>query len=73
MGSALMMRTNKLSQIVHDLTPLLGVPMTIKMRTGLDEKKPIAHHLVKNIQKWVHQDGCNVAAVMIHGRSRQQR
>jgi hypothetical protein len=44
----------------------------LQMRTGWDEKKPIAHTIVPQIQKWSH-DGCNISAVMIHGRSRLQR
>ena len=45
-------------------------PITLKMRTGWDEKQPIAHKLVPKIQSW-QVDG--LAAIMIHGRSRLQR
>mmetsp|Transcript_6671 Transcript_6671/g.10415 ORF Transcript_6671/g.10415 Transcript_6671/m.10415 type:complete len:242 (-) Transcript_6671:9-734(-) len=48
----------------------LSCPITVKMRTGWDTNKPIAHHLVSKIQSW-GIDG--LAAIMIHGRSRLQR
>jgi len=74
MGSALMTRSNKLAEVVKSMTKMLGgIPMTIKMRTGIDEKKPIADQTMANIQKLVHEQKCYVAAVMIHGRSKQQR
>lgn len=75
MGSSLMQRVPKLRGIVRGMTKILGpnMPLTIKMRTGWDEKKPHAHNLVSQIQTWVAKEHCNVAAVMVHGRSRQQR
>jgi tRNA-dihydrouridine synthase 3 len=45
--------------------------MTIKMRTGWETDKPIAHKLVKGIRSWGLEK--DVSAVMIHGRSRLQR
>eukprot|EP00560_Eucampia_antarctica_P009055 CAMPEP_0197828308 /NCGR_PEP_ID=MMETSP1437-20131217/4897_1 /TAXON_ID=49252 ORGANISM="Eucampia antarctica, Strain CCMP1452" /NCGR_SAMPLE_ID=MMETSP1437 /ASSEMBLY_ACC=CAM_ASM_001096 /LENGTH=547 /DNA_ID=CAMNT_0043429479 /DNA_START=75 /DNA_END=1715 /DNA_ORIENTATION=- len=69
-GASLMLRDKKLKDIVEGVTNTLSCPVTIKMRTGWDESKPIAHKLVSKIQSWGF-DG--VGAVMIHGRSRLQR
>jgi tRNA-dihydrouridine synthase 3 len=74
MGSSLMQRIPKLHGIVRGMNSILGsTPLTIKMRTGWEDKRPTAHNLVNQIQKWVGVENCNVAAVMVHGRSRQQR
>merc|ERR1712070_776258 len=52
------------------ISDALSCPFTVKMRTGWNEKDPIAHKLVNKIQGW-QIDG--LAAVMVHGRSRLQR
>lgn len=69
-GASLMLRDRKLKDIVQGITNTLSCPITIKMRTGWDESKPVAHKLVSKIQSWGF-DGVN--ALMIHGRSRLQR
>ncbi len=51
-GASLMLREKKLRGSVEGLTKVLNCPVTIKMRTGWDEKKNFAHNLVPNIQKW---------------------
>lgn len=61
-GSALMMRTNKLQGIVQGMTSVLSTPITIKMRSGWDTKKPIAHKIVPQIQKW---NNGGVGAIMV--------
>jgi tRNA-dihydrouridine synthase len=75
MGAALMTRSNRLREITTAMEKILGgsVPLTIKMRMGWEDKRPIAHLLVPQIQRWAAQPDQNIAAVMIHGRSRQQR
>mmetsp|Transcript_26656 Transcript_26656/g.73542 ORF Transcript_26656/g.73542 Transcript_26656/m.73542 type:complete len:590 (-) Transcript_26656:2721-4490(-) len=69
-GAKLMMRERNLKGTLEGITRSMSCPVTIKMRTGWDEKKPFAHDLVKRIQSW--QFG-GVNAIMIHGRSRLQR
>ena len=61
-GASLMLRDKKLKDIVEGVTNTLSCPVTIKMRTGWDESKPIAHKLVSKIQSWGF-DG--VGAVMV--------
>lgn len=51
-GAALMLREKKLRGSLEGVTKMLDCPITIKMRTGWDEKKNIAHLLVPTIQKW---------------------
>ena len=85
MGSALMMKPRRLEEIVDAMTSTLSCPITLKMRTGYDVNKPVAHKLISNIvEKYspfeiCESDTCShgsqdaIAAMMIHGRSRQQR
>jgi tRNA-dihydrouridine synthase 3 len=69
-GAHLMLREKRLKESLIGLCNTLSVPITIKMRTGWDMAKPIAHKLVPHIQSW-GVDG--VATIFIHGRSRLQR
>lgn len=61
-GSALMMREKRLKSSLEGITKVLSCPVTVKMRTGWDMEKPIAHKLVPKIQSW-GIDG--IAAVMV--------
>ena len=56
--------------IVAQMTSVLTRPVTVKIRTGWDDKNPNAHKIVPMIQRAASG---KVAAVMIHGRSRLQR
>jgi tRNA-dihydrouridine synthase 3 len=69
-GAKLMTRDKNLKHILQGMSSVLSCPITVKIRTGWDEKNPIAHKLVPKIQSW-GIDG--LAAIMIHGRSRLQR
>jgi len=69
-GASLMMRDRKLRASLEGMLKVLEVPVTIKMRTGWNEKEPIAHLLVPKIQTWGIE---GIGAFMIHGRSRLQR
>ena len=69
-GSALMLRERRLQQSLMGICNTLSVPVTIKMRTGWDEAKPIAKELVQKIQSWGIP---GIGAIFIHGRSRLQR
>jgi tRNA-dihydrouridine synthase 3 len=66
-GSALMGRRNRLRGVVAAAVHTLDVPVTVKIRTGIDREKKLAHNLIPLFQKW------GVSAVTLHGRSRQQR
>jgi hypothetical protein len=50
------------------MTDILSVPVTVKMRIGIEDKTPLASKLVYNVRQWGM-----AAAVTVHGRSRQQR
>ncbi|XP_012688386.2 tRNA-dihydrouridine(47) synthase [NAD(P)(+)]-like isoform X2 [Clupea harengus] len=66
-GCGLMMRTNKFEQIVRGMNSVLDVPLTVKIRTGVQEKTNIAHKLIPELKKW------GASLITLHGRSREQR
>lgn len=68
-GSALMGRLGKFEQIVRGMKYVLDIPLTVKMRTGISDKKVSwnAHKLISKLKLW------DVSLVTLHGRSREQR
>ncbi|XP_060640918.2 tRNA-dihydrouridine(47) synthase [NAD(P)(+)]-like [Anolis sagrei] len=66
-GCALMARTNKFEQIVRGMDYVLDVPLTVKIRTGLQEKAHLAHKVIPRLREW------GASMVTLHGRSREQR
>ncbi|XP_059364883.1 tRNA-dihydrouridine(47) synthase [NAD(P)(+)]-like [Carassius carassius] len=66
-GCGLMTRTSKFEQIVRGMTSVLDVPLTVKIRTGVQQNCNIAHKLIPEMKKW------GVSLVTLHGRSREQR
>ncbi|CAJ1083394.1 tRNA-dihydrouridine(47) synthase -like isoform X2 [Notolabrus celidotus] [Xyrichtys novacula] len=66
-GCGLMTRTRKFEQIIKGMNYVLDVPLTVKIRTGVQEKCNIAHKLIPEMKKW------GVSMVTLHGRSREQR
>ncbi|XP_021042023.1 tRNA-dihydrouridine(47) synthase [NAD(P)(+)]-like isoform X2 [Mus caroli] len=66
-GCALMNRSAKFQQIVRGVNEVLDVPLTVKMRTGVQERVSLAHRLLPELRDW------GVALVTLHGRSREQR
>lgn len=66
-GCALMNRSAKFQQIVRGVNEVLDVPLTVKMRTGVQERASLAHRLLPELRDW------GVALVTLHGRSREQR
>ncbi|KAI9438244.1 zinc finger dihydrouridine synthase [Lactarius indigo] len=68
-GSALLDAAGKLGKILIGMNRALGeIPLTIKMRTGVKDGRNNAHKLMPRIgAEW------NVAAMTLHGRTRQQR
>jgi len=65
-----MTRAKKVEEIVKGMTSSLSCAVTIKMRTGWDEKNPLAHSLIPKIQRIGNG---RISAIMVHGRSRLQR
>ncbi|XP_034561195.1 tRNA-dihydrouridine(47) synthase [NAD(P)(+)]-like isoform X2 [Notolabrus celidotus] len=66
-GCGLMTRTRKFEQIIKGMNHVLDVPLTVKIRTGVQEKCNIAHKLIPEMKQW------GVSMVTLHGRSREQR
>lgn len=66
-GSALMRRSNRLFDIVSCMRNVLDIPLTCKMRTGVESKKNTAHQLLPILRDY------GVDLVTIHGRSREAR
>ncbi|KFO71428.1 tRNA-dihydrouridine(47) synthase [NAD(P)(+)]-like, partial [Cuculus canorus] len=66
-GCALMTRSNKFEQIVRGMNSVLDVPLTVKIRTGVQEKINVAHKLIPRLREW------GASMVTLHGRSREQR
>uniref|UniRef100_A0A8C5LH60 tRNA-dihydrouridine(47) synthase [NAD(P)(+)] n=1 Tax=Jaculus jaculus TaxID=51337 RepID=A0A8C5LH60_JACJA len=66
-GCALMNRSAKFQQIVRGMNEVLDVPLTVKMRTGVQERVSLAHRLLPELRDW------GAALVTLHGRSREQR
>ncbi|KAM6136897.1 LOW QUALITY PROTEIN: tRNA-dihydrouridine(47) synthase [NAD(P)(+)]-like [Pterocles gutturalis] len=65
-GCALMTRSNKFEQNVRGMNSVLDVPLTVKIRMGVQEKIKVAHKLISKIRDW------GAAMVTLHGRSREQ-
>ena len=79
-GSALLDTATKLEKMVRGMNACSGeVPITAKIRMGTKDNVPTADKLVKRLvlgSKDMRDAGlgpCGVAAVTLHGRSRQQR
>ncbi|NXU16196.1 DUS3L synthase, partial [Pardalotus punctatus] len=51
-GCALMTRSNKFEQIVRGMNSVLDVPLTVKIRTGVQEKMNVAHKIIPRIREW---------------------
>ncbi|XP_060771453.1 tRNA-dihydrouridine(47) synthase [NAD(P)(+)]-like [Neoarius graeffei] len=66
-GCGLMTRTKKFEQIVRGMNSVLDVPLTVKIRTGVQQNCNIAHKLIPELKKW------GVSMITLHGRSREQR
>ncbi|XP_047240241.1 tRNA-dihydrouridine(47) synthase [NAD(P)(+)]-like isoform X2 [Girardinichthys multiradiatus] len=66
-GCGLMTRTRKFEQIIKGMNSVLDVPLTVKIRTGVQEKSNVAHKLIGEMKNW------GVSMITLHGRSREQR
>ena len=74
-GSALMDSPGKLEKILRGMNAVSkNVPVTVKIRMGTKDGKPTAQKLVERLVLGDGSGGSSgVAAVTLHGRSRQQR
>ena len=76
-GSALMDSPQKLEKMLRGMNLVSGeTPVTVKIRTGTKDKQPTAQKLVDRLVLGGgggHNEPCGVAAITLHGRSRQQR
>lgn len=68
-GSALMSSSNRMKNLLKLMNDCSGdLPITVKMRMGILDKKPVAIDIVEKLL-----NAGDVGAITIHGRSRQQR
>ena len=76
-GSALMDSPHKLEKMLRGMNTVSGsTPVTVKIRMGTKDKQPTAQKLVDRLilgSEHHRGDTCGVAAITLHGRSRQQR
>ncbi|KAF3938053.1 hypothetical protein ABW19_dt0202294 [Dactylella cylindrospora] len=68
-GAALLDQQSKLSKMMRGMNYVSGeIPISVKIRTGCSDKTPTAQKLIRRLIN----EG-DVAAITLHGRSRQQR
>ena len=79
-GSALLDSPGKLDKIVRGMNTVSGeVPVTVKIRMGTKDNKPTAQKLMERLvlggsdAQEYGGNSSGVAAIALHGRSRQQR
>ncbi|KAF2401872.1 tRNA-dihydrouridine(47) synthase [NAD(P)(+)] [Trichodelitschia bisporula] len=79
-GSALLDAHAKLEKILRGMNVVSGeIPITVKIRMGTRDNKPTADSLVQRLvlggsdSREAGMGACGVAAITLHGRSRQQR
>ncbi len=65
-GSALLKDPNKIKEIVNAVVKAVKVPVTVKIRSGWDDKNINAVEVAKQIEK------AGASAITIHGRTRAQ-
>ena len=65
-GSALMLEPDTVEKILSKMTKALHKPLTIKIRKGFDDDNINAVEIAKIAE------ACGVAAIAVHGRTRQQ-
>jgi nifR3 family TIM-barrel protein len=65
-GSALMCQTDRAVDLVAAVVKAVGIPVTVKMRLGWDDLSLTAPALARAFEE------VGVAAVIVHGRTRQQ-
>ncbi|XP_003742527.1 tRNA-dihydrouridine(47) synthase [NAD(P)(+)]-like [Galendromus occidentalis] len=68
-GSGLMTRSTRVNEIVYAMTETSTIPLTMKMRAGVQENKNIAHRIIQDLKPWMNR----ISLFTVHGRSREQR
>nr|XP_060614335.1 tRNA-dihydrouridine(47) synthase [NAD(P)(+)]-like [Anolis sagrei ordinatus] len=63
-GCALMDHPIKFEQIVRGMDYVSNVPITVKLRSGIDLEENLAHTLIPNLHHW------GTAMVTLHGRAK---
>lgn len=63
----MLLRPQRIEQVVRGMSSVLTCPLTVKLRKGYHDNKDMAHSLLPALKSW------GAAAVTLHGRSRQQR
>ena len=66
-GAALMRRPDHAEELMRVLVNSVRIPVTVKMRAGWDDQTINVVDLAKRFEQ------CGVAAIAVHGRTRQQR
>ncbi|KAF2090976.1 tRNA-dihydrouridine synthase 3 [Saccharata proteae CBS 121410] len=79
-GSALLDARGKLEKMLRGMVAVSNeVPITVKIRMGVKDNEPTADRLVERVvlgsqdARASGEGPCGVAAITLHGRSRQQR
>lgn len=79
-GSALLDTAGKLEKTLRGMNAVSGeTPITVKIRMGTKDKAPTAEKLCQRLvmggleAQGVGEEPCGVAAITLHGRSKQQR
>ena len=62
-GCGLMGAATKYCRIVHSMSQVMSVPLTVKMRTGIMENKNTAHVLIPRLR----QAGAALCTVSVRG------
>jgi nifR3 family TIM-barrel protein len=65
-GSAMMTELNKTARLVRTIVEAVTIPVTAKMRLGWDDQNLTAPDLARTLED------VGVAAIFVHGRTRQQ-
>jgi nifR3 family TIM-barrel protein len=65
-GSAMMVELDRTAALVRGMIEAVRIPITCKMRLGWDEENQTAPELAQALEQ------AGVAAIMVHGRTRQQ-
>jgi len=66
-GSALLLKPQRIKQVVQGMSTILSCPLTVKLRRGYYDGSDVAHTILPHMASW------GAAAATLHGRSRQQR
>lgn len=51
-GSSLLLRKQRLESICKSMIDVMDIPLTVKIRTGVQDKTPVAHTVVPNLHEW---------------------